>query len=112
MIKRLLERLPKRLRRTATLDNGTEFSGHEQLEQELGMAIYFAHPYSPWERGSNEQLNGLLRIFLPKGTDFRHVTDAQLAKIQEMLNNRPRKCLGYRTPLEVFKPPPTVALRT
>ncbi len=112
VIQALLERLPKRLRRTATLDNGTEFSGYEQLEQELGMAVYFAHPYSPWERGTNEQLNGLLRIFLPKGTDFRHVTDTRLAKIEQMLNNRPRKCLNYRTPAEVFKPPPGVALRT
>lgn len=107
----LLKRLPKHQRRTATLDNGTEFNGFAQLEKQLGITIYFAHPYSPWERGSNEQLNGLLRMFLPKGTDFRHVSDAQLARIEEMLNNRPRKCLNYRTPAEVFKPPPGVALR-
>ena len=107
----LFKRLPKRLRRTATLDNGTEFSGFKHLEQELDMAIYFAHPYSPWERGSNEQLNGLLRMFLPKGTDFRQVSDARLAQIETMLNNRPRKCLNYRTPAEVFKHPPSVALR-
>ena len=107
----LLERLPRCRRRTTTLDNGTEFSGFEQLETQLGMAIYFTHPYSPWERGTNEQTNGLLRMFLPKGTDFRHVTDAKLARIEQMLNNRPRKCLNYRTPAEVFKPSPSVALR-
>ena len=107
----LLERLPQCLRRTTTLDNGTEFSGFKQLEQNLSMAIYFAHPYSPWERGTNEQTNGLLRMFLPKGTDFRYVSKVQLARIETMLNNRPRKCLNYRTPAEVFKPPPGVALR-
>lgn len=111
VITSLLERLPQCLRRTTTLDNGTEFSGFKQLEQNLNMAIYFAHPYSPWERGTNEQTNGLLRMFLPKGTDFRYVSDVQLARIETMLNNRPRKCLNYRTPAEVFKPPPSVALR-
>jgi IS30 family transposase len=111
VITSLLERLPQCLPRTTTLDNGTEFSGFKQLEQNLNMAIYFAHPYSPWERGTNEQTNGLLRMFLPKGTDFRYVSDVQLARIETMLNNRPRKCLNYRTPAEVFKPPPSVALR-
>ena len=108
----LFQRLPKYRRRTTTLDNGTEFNAFQQLEEDLGIDIYFAHPYSPWERGTNEQTNGLLRMFLPKGTDFRHVSDNQLAKIEQMLNNRPRKCLNYRTPAEVFKPPPGVAPRT
>lgn len=112
VIEQLLERLPEGLRRTAVLDNGTEFNGFAQLEEQLGMTIYFAHPYSPWQRGSNEQFNGLLRMFLPKGTDFRHVSDARLAQIESLLNNRPRKCLNYRTPAEVFKPPWGVALRT
>ena len=107
----LLGCLPRALCKTTTLDNGTEFNGFAQLEKQLGIDIYFAHPYSPWERGSNEQLNGLLRMFLPKGTDFSQVSETQLARIQQMLNNRPRKCLNYRTPAEVFKPPPGVALR-
>lgn len=112
LIDQMLGHLPEGLRRTGTLDNGTEFSGFAQLEEQLGMTIYFAHPYSPWERGSNEQFNGLLRMFLPKGTDFRHVSDKRLAQIQSTLNNRPRKCLNYRTPAEVFSPPWGVALRT
>ena len=112
LIDQMLGRLPEGLRRTGTLDNGTEFSGFAQLEEQLGMTLYFAHPYSPWERGSNEQFNGLLRMFLPKGTDFRRVSDQRLAQIESMLNNRPRKCLKYRTPAEVFKPPWGVALRT
>jgi len=111
VIDQMLGGLPEHLRRTGTLDNGTEFSGFEQIEEQLGMTIYFAHPYSPWERGTNEQFNGLLRMFLPKGTDFRHVSDQRLAQIESMLNNRPRKCLNYRTPAEVFKPPWGVALR-
>jgi len=112
VIDEMLGTLPEGLRRTGTLDNGTEFNGFAQLEEQLGMTIYFANPYSPWQRGSNEQFNGLLRMFLPKGTDFRHVSDARLAQIESMLNNRPRKCLNYRTPAEVFKPPWGVALRT
>jgi transposase, IS30 family len=112
VIDQLLGRLPEGLRRTGTLDNGTEFSGFTQLEEQLGMTIYFANPYSPWQRGSNEQFNGLLRMFLPKGTDFRHVSDKRLAQIQSMLNNRPRKCLNYRTPAEVFFTHRGVALRT
>lgn len=112
VIEQMLERLPENVRRTATLDNGTEFSGFAELEAQLNMTIYFAHPYSPWQRGSNEQFNGLLRMFLPKGTDFRHVSEKRLAQIESMLNNRPRKCLNYRTPAEVFKPPSGVALRS
>lgn len=112
VIQQMLGRLPEGLRRTGTLDNGTEFSAFAQLEEQLNMTLYFAHPYSPWERGSNEQFNGLLRMFLPKGTDFRSVSDKRLAEIESMLNNRPRKCLNYRTPIEVFKPPWGVALRT
>lgn len=108
---RMFDPLPASLRRTATLDNGTEFAGFKQLEKLINIQIYFADPYSPWQRGTNEQTNGLLRMFLPKGTNFRHVSDTRLAQIEAMLNNRPRKCLNYRTPAEVFKPPPGVALR-
>ncbi|MEM6260199.1 MAG: IS30 family transposase [Planctomycetota bacterium] len=103
--------LPKKLRRTATFDNGKEFADFKTIEYELGLTIYFANPHSPWERGVNENTNGLLRDWLPKGSDFSKVTNARLAQIQKMLNNRPRKCLNYRTPIEVLNDLPGVALR-
>ena len=103
--------LPKKLRHTATFDNGKEFADFKTIERELGLTIYFANPHSPWERGANENTNGLLRDWLPKGSDFRKVTRSRLAQIQKMLNNRPRKCLNYRTPLEVLNDLPGVALR-
>lgn len=88
--------------KTITFDNGTEFAGHETMARELRVAIYFADPYSAYQRGSNEQVNGLIRRYLPKNTRFSEVTQEQLDRIVEKLNNRPRKCLGYRTPNEVF----------
>lgn len=91
--------LPKR---TLTTDNGTEFSGHEELAKELGIAIYFARPRCSWQRGTNENTNGLIRQYFPKGTNFKTVTEDELAKIEHRLNNRPRKTLGYRTPSEVL----------
>ncbi len=103
--------LPRKLRRTMTPDNGKEFADFKTIERELGLKVYFANPHSPWERGTNENTNGLLRDFLPKGTDFSKVTATRLAQIQKMLNNRPRKCLNYRTPLEVLNDLPGVALR-
>jgi IS30 family transposase len=108
---RLLGKLPKCLRRTMTADNGTEFADFKTIEQGLGVKVYFANPHSPWERGLNENTNGILRRWLPKGSDFSKVTNKQLAKIQRMMNNRPRKCLNYRTPLEVVNALPGVALR-
>ena len=103
--------LPRTLRRTATFDNGKEFADFKTLEHELGLKAYFANPHSPWERGTNENTNGLLRDWLPKGSDFSKVTATRLAQIQKMLNNRPRKCLNYRTPIEVLNDLPGVALR-
>jgi IS30 family transposase len=103
--------LPKKLRRTATFDNGKEFADFKTIEHELGLKVYFANPHSPWERGANENTNGLLRDWLPKGADFRKITATRLAQIQKMLNNRPRKCLNYRTPIEVLNDLPGVALR-
>jgi IS30 family transposase len=85
-----------------TFDNGLEFSGHEQITRETGMRIYFARPYSSWQRGSNENRNGLVRWFLPKGTDLDSLTEEDLKRIQDRVNNRPMKCLGYKTPTEVF----------
>jgi transposase, IS30 family len=89
--------------KTITFDNGTEFAGHEVIAKELSVSVYFTAPYSAYQRGSNEQVNGLIRRYLPKGTAFRNLTQQQLDEIVEKINNRPRKCLGYRTPNEVFK---------
>jgi IS30 family transposase len=96
-----LRKLPTKGRQTLTLDNGTENAKHEQLSAKLGIKCYFARPYASWERGSNENANGLIRWYLPKGTDFRRITPEQIARVEHLLNSRPRKCLGYKTPLEV-----------
>ncbi|MCK5536087.1 MAG: IS30 family transposase [Bacteroidales bacterium] len=88
--------------KTMTLDNGTEFALHDQIEKELNTKIYFAHPYSPGERGLNENTNGLIRKFYPKGTDFSEYTDDDLLQVQNKINNRPRKSLNYKTPKEVL----------
>ncbi|HRD70549.1 MAG TPA: IS30 family transposase [Legionella sp.] len=85
-----------------TLDNGSEFAFHEKISQELNTDFYFAHPYSSWERGVNENTNGLVRQYLKKGSSFSNVTDIQLEMIANDLNNRPRKKLGYATPNEIF----------
>lgn len=95
--------LPKAWRRTLTLDNGKEFAAFREVEQATGLRIYFADPYSAWQRGANENTNGLLRRYFPKGTDFSAVSDEVLAAVVHALNNRPRKCLGYRTPHEVVQ---------
>ena len=97
-----MRRLPAQKRRTQTFDNGKEFARHESIAARLGLDVYFAHPYSAWERGTNENTNGLLRQYLPKKTHFSVLTDWQLASYIWQLNNRPRKCLNYRTPAEVF----------
>jgi IS30 family transposase len=95
---------PPALRKTLTLDNGKEFSEHQQLEAEACLKIYFAKPYCAWQRGSNENTNGLIRQFFPKGTDLVSIPEHRFTKVQQLLNNRPRKRLGYRTPLEVLGP--------
>jgi len=86
---------------TLTLDNGKEFYDHDQLTQATGVKIYFTHPYSSTERGSIENLNGLVRYYLPKRTSFANLTQSRLNEIETLLNRRPRKCLGYLTPHEV-----------
>jgi len=97
-----MRRMPADKRKTETFDNGREFSKHETIARRLKMDVYFAHPYSSWERGTNENTNGLLRQYLPKSRDFSTLTDAELARYVWKLNNRPRKCLNYKTPAEVF----------
>jgi len=85
-----------------TCDNGKEFALFATIVQTLGIASFFANPHSPWEQGVNENTNGLLRQFFPKGTDFRDITPRQVAEAEHLLNNRPRKRLNYRTPAEVM----------
>lgn len=87
---------------TLTFDNGQEFAQHRFISQCLDAKVYFAHPYCSWERGLNENTNGLLRQYFPKGTNLRQVTQSQLDDAVYALNHRPRKCLGYKTPHEVF----------
>ena len=87
---------------TVTVDNGKEFCEHKAMAAQLGTRIYFAHPYASWERGLNENTNGLVRQYFPKKTDFSQLTAAEVQRVQARLNNRPRKTLGFRTPNEVF----------
>ena len=99
---KLLNKLPKYIRKTMTYDNGIEMANHKWLSNNTGMDVYFANPYSSWERGTNENTNGLIRRFFPKGTDFNKITIEQLKQAQFALNNRPRKILGYKTPNEIM----------
>lgn len=99
---RQLKKVPSVLMQTFTYDRGTELSCHAQLAKALKVDIYFADPHAPWQRGSNENTNGLLRQFLPKGTDLSTVSQMQLNDIATLLNERPRKTLGWKTPKEVF----------
>ena len=87
---------------TATADNGKEFAFHDKIAKQLNIAIYFADPYSSWQRGSNENTNGLIRQYIPKKSDLNAYSDKAIADIEDALNNRPRKCLGYKTPNEFF----------
>jgi IS30 family transposase len=96
------QRIPKKIRKTLTLDNGKEFSQFKQLEKKTGLCVYFADPYSSWQRGSNENTNGLIRQYFPKGTNFRDITSKDLAFVVKKLNHRPRKCLNYQTPHEII----------
>ena len=88
--------------KTITFDNGKEFAYHAKIKEALGVDNYFAHRYSLWERGLNENHNGLIRQYLPKGMALYTVTPEEIALIQDKLNNRPRKLLGYKTPNEVY----------
>lgn len=87
---------------TLTSDSGSEFSRHEEISKKLNAAFYFAHPYSSWERGLNENTNGLIRQYIKKGSELSNINDEMLGILADKLNNRPRKTLGYKTPNEVF----------
>ena len=95
--------IPDKLKKSFTVDNGKEFAAHKELSEATGMNVYFCDPYSPWQRGTNENTNGLLRQFFPKGTSFADVTDEDLQHFVDMINNRPRKRLNFLTPFEVLK---------
>ncbi len=99
VIEKLLAGLPVN---SISLDNGSEFSEFRQLEKDLHTLVYFAEPHKPWQRGTNENTNDLVRFFFPKGFDFRTVTDEDIQLVEDLINNRPRKCLGWKTPCEVF----------
>ena len=97
---------------TLTYDNGKEFAEHEEIAKQLEANGYFAHPYHAWERGLNENTNGLIRQYFPKGSDFSKLTQTEVKRVEHLLNTRPRKCLAYQTPHDIFHPPPSLALAT
>ena len=99
---KILNKLNPIYKKSMTYDNGIEMARHEKITKKTGMKIYFAHPYSSWERGTNENTNGLIRRYLPKGTNFNEIDLKQLQIIQQKLNNRPRKIIGYKTPKEMM----------
>jgi IS30 family transposase len=88
--------------KTLTFDNGKEFAGHRLIASRLNARVYFARPYRSWERGTNENTNGLIRQYFPKGTDFNRVTDEEIERVMDRLNHRPRKTRGFKTPAELF----------
>jgi len=102
--KRRMKDLPPALRRSVTFDNGKEFAEHAILTKYLALEVYFAKPYASWQRGTNENTNGLLRQFFPKGTDFTQVSHQEVARVEQLLNERPRRRLDYRTPAEILAP--------
>jgi IS30 family transposase len=99
---REVKKLPKQMKLTMTYDQGREMADHKLFTHITGVKVYFAHPRSPWERGTNENTNGLIRQYFPKGTDFTKVSRYEVKRAQHQLNSRPRKTLDYQTPYEVF----------
>ena len=115
LIKKCLKRMPRKVAgHTITFDNGKEFSRHEKITQQTKLRCYFATPYHSWERGLNEHTNGLVRQYFPKASDLTKYTSEEIQYVEDQLNNRPRKVLGYRTPREVFlgvRQPQKIALQ-
>jgi IS30 family transposase len=100
--KRRMKDLPPSLRRSVTFDNGKEFAEHQKLTRSLGLDVYFTDAYASWQRGTNENTNGLLRQYFPKGTDFTQVSHRQVARVEQLINERPRRRLDYRSPAEIL----------
>ncbi|OGL67796.1 transposase [Candidatus Uhrbacteria bacterium RIFCSPLOWO2_01_FULL_47_24] len=96
------KKIPLHMRLSLTYDQGKEMAGHKLFTKDTRMQVYFAHPASPWERGTNENTNGLIRQFFPKGTDFSKISRREVKHVQHLLNGRPRKVLDYATPYEIF----------
>ncbi len=109
-LQKLLEHIPPDQRRSVTFDNGSEFAEHKLLTARTQMPVFFARPYSPWQRGTCENTNGLLRQFFPKGISLENVSPRRVTHVARLLNNRPRKILGYLTPSEVFTTQNAVAI--
>ncbi len=105
-----IKQLPKEMRLSLTYDRGKEMAEHKLFTKDTKVRVYFAHPQSPWERGTNENTNGLIRQFFPKGTDFTKVSRKEIKQVQDLLNGRPRKALEWETPYEVFER--TIALES
>ncbi|MBN2258742.1 MAG: IS30 family transposase [Anaerolineaceae bacterium] len=99
---KIFGKIPRQLRQTLTVDNGKEFANFKELQSKTKLTVYFADPYSAWQRGTNENTNGLLRQYFPKGINLNAVSEKEVAIVVNKLNNRPRKCLNYQTPYEVF----------
>lgn len=99
---KILKGFNQNLIKTMTYDNGVEMAKHKDFTKQTGIKVYFADPYASWQRGTNENTNGLIRRYFPKGTGFNKVTAKQLKYIQDKINNRPRKIIGYKTPNEIF----------
>lgn len=99
---KVFKTVPKQMKRSMTYDNGSEMSQHKLFTKHTKVQVYFAHPYSPWERPTNENSNGLVRDYFPKGTDFNTISVKRLKEVQDQLNERPRKVLNWKTPKEVF----------
>ncbi len=97
-----LKELPAQLRRTLTWDQGKELAMHQRLSEQTGVRVFFCDAHSPWQRGSNENMNGLLRDYFPKGTDLRHVSPELLTRVADEINNRPRKTLGWARPADLL----------
>jgi len=93
-----LGQLPAQLRRTLTWDQGKELAMHQRISEQTGTRVFFCDAHSPWQRGSNENMNGLLRDYFPKGTDLRQVAPEELARVADEINNRPRKTLDWARP--------------
>lgn len=111
VIQERMRTIPCSLRKTLTRDRGSENLGYRELEEKLGLRCYFANAHHPWERGSNENTNGLIRRYFPKKTNFRTITDREIQRVERLLNSRPRKRLGFKTPYEVFYQLTGVALQ-
>lgn len=100
VIVKLLKGMPVK---SLSLDNGSEFANFREIEKQISAPVYFAEPHKPWQRGTNENTNDILRFFYPKGTNFHEVTDEDLERVVYLINTRPRKCLNWKSPLEVFR---------